>query len=107
MPRILDISDGYSSASEPTKGELQATSIVQYADDAAFVAGKGSAAGKKQLFKRLSKYNKDVTQLVKDMNKYKQRVGLKKLLGRATGAGLIGYGSYRVLDNIMGGMGGN
>lgn len=42
--RELDFSDGFSSASEPSQGVVAATKFNVFANDAAFVAFKGSAA---------------------------------------------------------------
>lgn len=42
--RILDFSDGFTSATEPTAGSFSANSARSYASDAAFVTAKGSAA---------------------------------------------------------------
>lgn len=42
--RTLDVSDGLVSASTPTGGSTTQNSLAAYADDAAFVSGKGSAA---------------------------------------------------------------
>ena len=44
MSRILDFQDGFSSASEPDQGFVTSTSLRQFANDAAFVTFKGSAA---------------------------------------------------------------
>jgi hypothetical protein len=44
MSRKLDFADGFESSSEPQVGTIRATSLNVYADDAAFVAGKGSVA---------------------------------------------------------------
>lgn len=42
--RELNFVDGFTSASEPTQNLVIATSFKQYASDAAYVTGKGSAA---------------------------------------------------------------
>lgn len=42
--RIVDFADGYSSSAAPIQGLLTATSLGVYANDAAFVTAKGSAA---------------------------------------------------------------
>jgi hypothetical protein len=44
MARLLDFSDGFTSASAPTQGTVTATALAVYANDAAYVAAKGSAA---------------------------------------------------------------
>jgi hypothetical protein len=44
MARILDISDGYTSATEPTLGTVEASALRQYASDAAYVTAKGAVA---------------------------------------------------------------
>lgn len=41
--RILDFSDGYTSATQPDQGEVHATGLRAYADDASFVAANGPA----------------------------------------------------------------
>jgi hypothetical protein len=42
--RVLDFADGFSSASTPTGGATSASAIGAFANDAAFVSDKGSAA---------------------------------------------------------------
>lgn len=42
--RILDFTDGFSSASEPTQGNISASGVQIYTSDAAFVTAKGAAA---------------------------------------------------------------
>lgn len=42
--RILDFSDGFTSATEPTAGSIQASGLKTYASDAAFVSAEGTAA---------------------------------------------------------------
>lgn len=42
--RVIEFSDGFTSSSAPTSGSVQQNSLASYADDAAFVTGKGSAA---------------------------------------------------------------
>jgi hypothetical protein len=42
--RILDFSDGFTSATEPTVGGVQANGLKTYASDAAFVSAEGTAA---------------------------------------------------------------
>lgn len=42
--RELNFVDGFTSASEPTQNLVTATALKQYANDAAYVTGKGSAA---------------------------------------------------------------
>lgn len=42
--RILDFSDGFESATEPQQGFIKASSLQNFADDAAYVAAKTSAA---------------------------------------------------------------
>jgi hypothetical protein len=45
MTRILDISDGFTSSSEPTRGELEASKLQSYANDAAYEAANGAPSG--------------------------------------------------------------
>lgn len=42
--RILDFNDGFTSATEPTVGGVQANGLKTYASDAAFVSAEGTAA---------------------------------------------------------------
>jgi len=44
MSRIIDFPDGFSSASAPTTGEIEATSYAKFANDAAFEAEHGAGA---------------------------------------------------------------
>lgn len=44
MPRILDFSDGFESASAPSTGSVTSNALKVFANDAAFVTDKGSAA---------------------------------------------------------------
>lgn len=44
MTRIIDFADGFTSATSPSTGTITATALAQYASDAAYVTGKGSAA---------------------------------------------------------------
>jgi len=44
MTRVLDFSDGFTSASEPSQGSISTNKFRNFVDDAAFVTDKGSAA---------------------------------------------------------------
>lgn len=48
--RILDFQDGQSSATEPSQISTSSGKLVQYADDAAYVTAKGSAASAGDLY---------------------------------------------------------
>ena len=50
MSRILDFSDGFTSASEPSLINIEANNLKSYALDADFVTGKGSAAAAGDLY---------------------------------------------------------
>ena len=50
MPRVLTVSDGFTSASPPTGGSLNLTGIAVYASTAAYVTAKGSAAANGDAF---------------------------------------------------------
>ncbi len=52
MSRILDFSDGFTSATEPDAGIITANNIAVFASDAAFVTAKGSAAAEGDLYHR-------------------------------------------------------
>lgn len=48
--RILDFSDGFTSATEPSVGSISANAASAYANDAAFVTAKGSSAADGDLY---------------------------------------------------------
>lgn len=41
--RVFDFSDGFTSATNPTEESIQASTLPNYADDAAYVAANGTA----------------------------------------------------------------
>lgn len=41
--RVFDFSDGFTSATAPSEEKLQAASLPNYANDAAYVAAQGAA----------------------------------------------------------------
>jgi hypothetical protein len=43
MSRIIDFPDGFTSASAPDTGDVEATGFKSYANDAAYVTANGTA----------------------------------------------------------------
>lgn len=50
--RNINFSDGYETASAPTAGAAALSKLLEYADDAAFVSAKGSAASEGDIYKK-------------------------------------------------------
>lgn len=48
--RVLDFTDGFSSSSEPSQGTVSSSEIQSFANDAAFVTAKGSAADQGDIY---------------------------------------------------------
>lgn len=52
--RLLDFSDSFESATEPSQGVLEASALRVFADDAAFVTDKGTAVAQGDIYSRSS-----------------------------------------------------
>lgn len=87
---------------EPTTGTYKTGSLIN-------VYRNPDNAGSREVFKNFLKYNKQIGQVSKDINKYVSRQNIKKIAGIAGATGIIGggimYGLRRKISEPLGDIG--
>ncbi len=66
--------------------------------------GGASSSGKRKLFARLNELNNKTMEVIKNMNKFKNRQTIEQFAKRVAGATLIGYPAYHLMKKMAGRM---